>query len=238
MSKFYFLSLALLLMYSTSLAQDCVVSMKSIKGTYEGACNKGKAEGKGKAMGIDTYDGDFKAGVPHGTGKYTWQNGNHYQGKWNHGKKEGEGIMVFKLANRDSIISGFWQKDEYFGEYEKPYILHSKSIHVVHFSCRRQSASLNQIDVAVSSTSGGNGSSMSPGSGTLELVAKPVITNISVAKGNYVKKVENDNFGKKIIYTLENVNYPFRAQIEMGKDFIDIEFFQSGNWVIELTLTY
>jgi len=36
--------------------------MGTIKGTYTGDCKKGKASGKGKAIGTDTYKGDFKTG--------------------------------------------------------------------------------------------------------------------------------------------------------------------------------
>ena len=48
--------------------QDCTVAVDALKGKYEGACKNGKAEGLGKATGTDTYEGNFKAGLPDGNG--------------------------------------------------------------------------------------------------------------------------------------------------------------------------
>ncbi|MDZ4810202.1 MAG: hypothetical protein SGI96_18345 [Bacteroidota bacterium] len=53
---------AFLLYISYLFAQNCAVEMGTIKGTYTGDCKKGKASGKGKAIGTDTYKGDFKTG--------------------------------------------------------------------------------------------------------------------------------------------------------------------------------
>ena len=57
------------------LSQPCSVSVDSLKGEYNGDCKKGKAEGKGTAVGIDSYKGNFKNGYPNGEGKYIWKNG-------------------------------------------------------------------------------------------------------------------------------------------------------------------
>ena len=37
--------------------------METLKGTYTGECKKGKANGRGKAVGTDTYEGFFKTGL-------------------------------------------------------------------------------------------------------------------------------------------------------------------------------
>ena len=40
-------------------AQNCKVLMSSIAGTYEGGCEKDKANGRGKSSGTDSYEGNF-----------------------------------------------------------------------------------------------------------------------------------------------------------------------------------
>ena len=67
------------------LSQSCAVSVEALKGQYTGGCKNGKAEGTGTAAGIDSYTGSFKNGYPDGQGKYTWRNGDWYDG---FGKKE------------------------------------------------------------------------------------------------------------------------------------------------------
>ena len=44
----------------TAYSQTCEVDKESLKGTYTGDCKKNKAHGKGKAVGMDTYEGEFK----------------------------------------------------------------------------------------------------------------------------------------------------------------------------------
>jgi len=47
------------------------------------------ASGKGRMVNIDeeVYEGEFKAGVPHGTGTYTWPMGSKYTGDYKDGKR-------------------------------------------------------------------------------------------------------------------------------------------------------
>ena len=59
---------------------DCRVMVDDIAGSYEGDCYKGKAHGVGKAIGKDTYEGEFKKGYPEGKGTYTWINGDYFEG--------------------------------------------------------------------------------------------------------------------------------------------------------------
>ena len=110
-NKLLFSYILTLLLLANAKAQDCIVAMDSLKGKYEGVCKKGKAEGMGKAMGTDMYEGEFKAGLPDGNGKYTWKNGNWYEGQWYRGKREGNGKMLYKFADRDSLVNGYWKKD-------------------------------------------------------------------------------------------------------------------------------
>ena len=106
------------------LAQDddCKVKPESLQGTYEGECRRGLAHGYGKASGTDTYEGEFRRGYPDGQGTYTWSNGNIFKGTFSKGKKEGEGKLIYNPeVHPDSVRTGFWEDDTYYGSYKDPY---------------------------------------------------------------------------------------------------------------------
>src|ERR1700712_4901624 len=115
------LSLVLFVNITSAQTTACSVALDSLKGTYEGECKNGKAEGFGKATGADNYEGTFKNGLPEGTGTYKWQNGDWYTGTWKKGLMDGKGEYYSKVLN--SRKHGFWKKNIYKGEYEKPYEL-------------------------------------------------------------------------------------------------------------------
>ena len=228
----YLLTLLILI---KAKGQDCVVAMESLKGKYEGPCKNGKADGIGKATGTDTYEGNFKAGLPDGNGKYTWKNGNWYEGDWYKGRRDGNGKMMYKLADRDSLLNGFWKKDAYAGKYEKPYIIHYKTIHVTHLSAIVQNKLLNQIDIFLDSETGNSPIGASNPGGT---VAKPTLTDMTVTAGTFLRRTENDSYGKKVGYTLEEVTFPFRVVLTVGNDSVDLEFLEPGRWNVEIRLAY
>ena len=106
----------LILFFYPGFAQEvCKVLLPNLVGSYEGKCKKGLASGKGKAVGKDTYEGQFLKGLPDGSGTYYWANGDVYQGDWLLGKREGVGIFTFKYDGRDSVLAGLWKQDEYTG---------------------------------------------------------------------------------------------------------------------------
>ncbi len=235
MGKFLLLTYTFALLVINARAQNCEVAMDSLKGKYEGQCKNGKAEGIGKAQGTDTYEGEFKAGLPGGNGKYTWKNGNWYDGHWYKGKREGEGKMLYRLAAGDSIVSGFWKKDVYAGKYDKPYIIHYKTVHVTNLSARVQNKLLNQIDIFLGSETGNSPVGPSnPGA----LTPKLELTDMTVTEGTYLRRTQNDNNGKKIQYNLEEVTFPFRVVFTMGNDSVDLEFLEAGRWIVEIRLAY
>ncbi|HEX5742262.1 MAG TPA: hypothetical protein VFY09_00005, partial [Flavobacteriaceae bacterium] len=61
-----FLGISLFFSESLFAQSDCKVLNDSINQSYAGKCKKGLAYGKGIAKGIDTYEGNFKNGLPHG----------------------------------------------------------------------------------------------------------------------------------------------------------------------------
>ena len=107
---------------------ECKVLLESISGQYDGDCKKGLASGNGKATGTDSYEGGFKKGLPEGDGKYTWTNGDVFEGKFTKGLKEGDGKITFNSDRfPDSVLTGVWKNDEYYGLYDKPYKVLSKT---------------------------------------------------------------------------------------------------------------
>lgn len=91
---------------------ECKVNLPAISGIYTGECKNGLASGKGIAQGIDLYKGQFREGLPHGKGTYTWSDGTFFEGTWKYGLKEGKG----KLVSEDSTVTGYWKADSYAGK--------------------------------------------------------------------------------------------------------------------------
>jgi hypothetical protein len=109
--------------------EECKVLKPEISGTYTGKCKNGLAGGKGKAIGIDTYEGQFAGGLPNGKGTYTWANGDIYVGEWKNGFRDGMGDFSSKVNEKDSILSGIWEKDQYLGPKPKaPQVIAKTSI--------------------------------------------------------------------------------------------------------------
>jgi hypothetical protein len=99
----------------SSRAQDtnCKVLKPEIASSYSGDCKKGLANGKGKAHGIDNYEGKFRNGLPHGNGLYRYANGDVYEGEFKNGLKDGNGKFTFKYMGKDSTYLGIWQEDKF-----------------------------------------------------------------------------------------------------------------------------
>jgi hypothetical protein len=112
-----FLSIFLFTAFFIQLAaqENCRVLIPAIDSIYIGKCKKGFAHGKGTATGVDSYTGRFSEGLPNGKGTYTWANGDIYTGSWMAGKFNGEGILILKLENGDSIVDGLWENNKYLG---------------------------------------------------------------------------------------------------------------------------
>lgn len=234
-NKIIQISMAMILLMNTAaVSQDCTVITDSLKGTYTGECNNGKAEGLGKAIGIDSYEGEFKAGLPHGHGKYIWKNGNTFSGNWKKGNKEGHGIITYKLSeDKDSLVEGYWQKDKFIGIYEKPYRFIENTIHITSKSAKKINDKFNQVDIFLDSETGKQQTSFNGGA-----TEAPLITDITVVNGIYMRLVQNPNLGKKTAYSLEDVVFPFRAVFTIGTDSFEMEIFESGRWVIDLRMAY
>jgi len=212
-------------------AQDCAVEMAALKGTYTGECKKGKANGKGKAVGTDMYEGDFKAGLPEGKGSYRWSNGNQYIGDFAGGLKEGKGTMLYKKENgKDSIVEGYWKKDVYTGKEDAAQKLIFKSKSVTDVETEYKDDRFNRITFFITNTSGG--ALYADG---VEL-SRMKVNEVQIVYGTYGRLFINDNHAKKTESVLEDVNYPIRFKAIIGEEQVEMEFKKPGSYVITLRI--
>ena len=180
---------------SVAAQQSCEVKLKTIQGTYTGACENGLANGQGKSVGTDEYEGTFKNGYPDGAGMYTWKDGHYFTGTFKKGNKEGAGKMYYEAASgNDSIISGFWKKDKYYGEYEEQYIVYSQTSHISRVNCTRISSKGADMSIEVHQTSG----------------SVAVVSGVMVKQGTYYTKNLQVLTNSSVLY-IKDIEFPFRA---------------------------
>ncbi len=217
--------LALSVSISNASAQTatCTVLLDSLKGTYEGECKNGKANGTGKAIGINTYDGEFKNGYPEGKGKYTWSNGNYYYGGWKKGQKEGKGELHQFEDGKETLVTGYWKKDNYRGEYENPYVITNVTPEIGRVQVSKMSNTESTISVTVESLVNSSSFTRSTFATTAVMTAHQVI------RGQYVSK-SNNALTNKEVTIFRGVIFPFRCRFEFGSSMIEIEFFEKGAW--------
>ena len=84
--------------------------------SYQGSENDaGMPEGTGKAVykNGDVYEGEWADGLPHGQGVQRYQNGNVFEGQFEHGLKQGMGTFTFKSGDR---YEGAYQQGKMSGQ--------------------------------------------------------------------------------------------------------------------------
>ena len=220
-----------LLLFSVSVySQNCEVDKEALKGTYTGDCKKNKAHGKGKAVGTDTYEGEFKNGIPDGEGTYTWNNKNVFEGKFIKGLREGKGKMIFKREGaQDSVVEGFWKKDAYIGKNEKPYIVHGKTASVRDVRVEYSADALARIKIIITNTTAHAQTSAGP-------VPPMKVDNVQVLKGHYERMTSLESHLKSTETTLIEVVYPMRLKLNIGREEVEIEFFEQGSYIVNISI--
>lgn len=216
--------------FSSPAQQDCVVKLKDIQGVYTGECLNGKANGKGKSAGIDMYEGDFKEGYPEGKGVYTWKDGHYFNGIFKKGNKEGKGDMYFKnTAGEDSVISGYWKKDKYYGQYEKRFEVVSNTSRIDKIECNLIDQRGDNILITIHQrTSSGNPLSYN--------IPVPIITRINEIKGTYYTK-SNQSLTNSSMTKVQQVTFPFQAIFYLSNgESAEILFNEKGNYEVYIDM--
>lgn len=125
-----------------------------IIGTYTGDLKKDVAHGKGKSIGKDTYEGNFKKGLPQGEGIYTfgediiidgvsYSKGDVYEGSFDDGLFDGKGKLTY-INKEKGTVEGYWSKGKYLGRTENGYEILKKE-NVVRVVCINNGSYKNDI---------------------------------------------------------------------------------------------
>lgn len=200
--------------------QDCKVLKEEISAKYTGDCKKGLAHGQGYAQGTDTYNGQFRKGLPDGKGTYTWANGDIYEGEWHAGYRDGFGTFTFSTGTKDSVMVGMWNDDTYSGpKIEKPKVISVNGVDSYSF---RRLGDGDQVTVNI----------FMNGSRNANLENFSMISNSG----------SNFDTGQSVGY--EHINFPFickisytswnKMQTSQQRVRFEFEISQPGNWELIL----
>lgn len=179
----------LLFAFTTVYAQEntCKVVIAEISGSYTGQCKDGLAHGKGKATGVDSYEGRFLNGVPSGKGTYKWADGTRYEGLWKNGLRDGRG----KMAYGDSVVTGYWKDDKYIGRKIVPSYSVTRSMSVTRYVIRKADNTGNGVRIRILRA----GSDM------------PGISGLSIFT------TSGDEYRTGAVYGIQNAQFPIEVKV-------------------------
>lgn len=212
----------LLFTFQNNFSQEtCKVLTDNLVGTYEGKCKKGLAHGKGKAVGTDSYEGVFSKGFPSGNGTYTWANGDIYIGKWKKGKRQGEGVLKYKINGKDTIMAGLWEDNRYLGPKPiPPKVTEARSID--RYTIKKYGNEINRVLISFQQ----NG------------VRNPHITNLLLTTScgietslGYMIGFRDFEFPIKIKLSYKTKNKLLTSEYNVSFEF---EIFEPGDWRVEI----
>lgn len=196
--------------------KSCKVKIKELEGEFDGYCLKGLAQGEGYAKGEHTYKGEFKKGLPHGHGVYTYSDGSHYEGDFKNGLRHGKGKM-FKMGQ--DPVYGQWKNDEMIRElFEEDYkIIIQRNVTTIR--ARVQDTRKNRIEFFFS-------------------------RNANIEQVDIVSQ-SGQLFQDRNLFRLEDVIFPEKIRMSykvwnklmsnQNDVLIDIEFTSPGNWRVDIT---
>jgi hypothetical protein len=219
-----------LLCFSSNAQEVCVVKVKEITGEYSGACAGGKANGKGKAAGIDVYEGEFVNGYPEGKGMYTWKDGHYFIGFYKKGNKEGKGDMYYEGAGGgDSVITGYWKKDKYIGEYEKQFVVVSSTSGIMKVDCSLTDNTGADINITLHQLKNSSNSIMS--TSTI-----PFINDIANLSGTFYSK-NSQVLSNSSVTRIRQATFPFEAILYVNNgEYTQILFNVKGNYDVTIDM--
>ena len=245
MRRLLLLNILPFFLFASTFAQTCEVDPDPLKGQYSGDCKKGKAEGQGIATGIDSYAGNFRNGYPEGQGKYTWKNGNWYEGEWKKGVFEGKGTLSVADTSNPSgiqVLTGFWKKGKYLGVYEKPYVVHTLTNNISDVNVRKLNCTSNEIIIIIKNITGGASSLGYP------VLPKATLADVQAIQGRFDQEVSDDVSSKvSNKYTFRGITYPFFAifsfettgtNAKLTTERVGIEFYEGCNWYVQVSIDH
>ena len=150
-------------LFVVSMVLGTTVMMAQVKndrlsGNYEGGKKKELADGNGKAVGKDTYEGKFKKGLPEGIGIYTFGEnvtldgfvfaaGDKYEGAFKKGKFEGKGKITF-VDKEKGVLEGYFEDGKYTGKTKDGYIwMKEESSGINRIIVQKRNSSKNEISL-------------------------------------------------------------------------------------------
>ncbi|RYY71619.1 MAG: hypothetical protein EOO13_02440 [Chitinophagaceae bacterium] len=201
--------------------EACKVSTVSLQGTYTGECKEGKANGRGKAVGTDTYEGEFKNGVPDGNGVLSKADKSVYTGSFKKGLMDGSGKLKYSLpSGTDTVINGFWKKDKYVGQYEKAFEIHDRTGKVDKIDIRMAAKGNAKATINIT---GGNANAAAPG-----------LSSIVVMAGQYISE-NTSSTGNSTFIRVQQIIFPFRARFYFNNgEMVDISFYEQADFDVNI----
>jgi hypothetical protein len=139
-------------------------------------------------------------------------------------------MTIKREGAQDSVIEGFWKKDVYIGKNENPWIVHSKTGSVREVQVEYSSDQLNRVKIVVTNTTGGAQTS----SGAT--MPRYTVDLVQVLKGHYERLTSLESHLKSTETTLLEVIFPMRVKLNIASEEVELEFFESGSYIVNISI--
>jgi len=213
--------------YTQQDSSSCKVITKSLAGSYAGGCKNGLANGNGEANGAYRYKGEFKDGMPNGTGVYYYSENEYYDGNFQDGIKEGKGEMHYiRKSMPDSVVKGFWSGGEFKGNKYTTYSFSStEQFDLTEITPSKTSG--NSITIEIGTNSG------SPNGTAAGFVL--LLSNIVSPNGCILKTRSKYESSFKSYITLELASFPCKLFGTLtDTQTFELELYKAANWKVRL----